>query len=393
MKKRTRKQTADIVMGILLQILFFFPWMICDGKRYTIHGYLLKVLLNNDYVETYDTFFYPGVQGIAEYTRPIATGFLLVMIGLVTVQVVELVHLYLSWRGEKFPQIQGAIWVLGMIATSVIGDLAYSEKTMETYLTRGVYIYAFSFLIIEGLWIFMGKWTELWDSQETEHKMQIRKKEQEVLDLKVEILEARYQGMLKSRKVVHDMKNHLLALKKYDQERDWEGLHEYLDELSNEVLESDFSIWTGNKMLDMILNQKKKEAKEQGISMQIQTEVFTKLPFSDREIVSLFGNLLDNALEACEKITDEERWIHVKMIKRNSLLYISVENSVVASPLNESGEMVSGKKEPALHGYGLQNIWDIVEKYEGDFNCKEDQEHFVASISIYDTEYDAEGGG
>ena len=181
MKKRTRKQTADIVMGILLQILFFFPWMICDGKRYTIHGYLLKVLLNNDYVETYDTFFYPGVQGIAEYTRPIATGFLLVMIGLVTVQVVELIHLYLSWRGEKFPQIQGAIWVLGMIATSVIGDLAYSEKTMETYLTRGVYIYAFSFLIIEGLWIFMGKWTELWDSQETEHKMQIRKKEQEVL--------------------------------------------------------------------------------------------------------------------------------------------------------------------------------------------------------------------
>ena len=83
----------------------------------------------------------------------------------------------------------------------------------------------------------------------------------------------------------------------------------------------------------------------------------------------------------------------MKMIKRNSLLYISVENSVVASPLNESGEMVSGKKEPALHGYGLQNIWDIVEKYEGDFNCKEDQEHFVASISIYDTEYDAEGGG
>lgn len=384
MKKWTRKQTADVVMGIILQILFFIPWMSCEGKRYTMHGYLVKVLLNNDYVETYDKFFYPNLQEIQKYTRPIATVFLLVILFLIIVQIIESVHLYMSCQGEKFPQIQEVIWIMIMIAAFLLVNLSYNEKAMETYVSSSSYIYVFLILIIEGIWIFIGRWTELWDEQEAEHEIQIRKKEQEVLELKVEILEARYQGMLKGHKVVHDMKNHLLALKKYDQERDWQGLHKYLDELSDEMLEPDFSIWTGNEILDMILNQKKKEAKEAGILMHIQTEGVTKLPFTDREIVSLFGNLLDNAREACEKIKDEKRWISIKMIKRNSLLYIAVENSVPRNLVSESGQWISDKKEPELHGYGMQNIRDIVEKYEGDFSCDVDHKHFIASISIYD---------
>lgn len=80
--------------------------------------------------------------------------------------------------------------------------------------------------------------------------------------------------MLKSRKVVHDMKNHILALKKYDQEQNWSGLHEYLNELSDNMLEYNFHVWTGNHMLDMILNQKEKDAQNQNTVMQIDTEVY-----------------------------------------------------------------------------------------------------------------------
>ena len=98
------------------------------------------------------------------------------------------------------------------------------------------------------------------------------------------------------------MKNHILALKNYDQEQNWSGLHEYLNELSEDILEYNFHVWTGNHMLDMILNQKEKDAQRQKTDMQIDTEVFSTLPFTDREIISLFGNLLDNALEACEQI-------------------------------------------------------------------------------------------
>lgn len=87
------------------------------------------------------------------------------------------------------------------------------------------------------------------------------------------------------------------------------------------MLDDSYQIWTGNRMLDMILNQKTKDAKEKETDMQIETEVFATLPFSDREIISLFGNVLDNALEACERIQDKKRWIKIK-IKRRIIYYI-----------------------------------------------------------------------
>ena len=110
----------------------------------------------------------------------------------------------------------------------------------------------------------------------------------------------------------------MLALKNYSREQDWIGLDNYLNELSEDILDYNYQIWTGNRMLDMILNEKSKEAKDKKIDMQINTEVFTTLPFTDREIISLFGNLLDNAIEACERITDKKYMDHIKNEKRKN---------------------------------------------------------------------------
>ena len=135
------------------------------------------------------------------------------------------------------------------------------------------------------------------------------------------------------------------------------------------MLDYNYQIWTGNHMLDMILNQKEKEAEKQKTQMQISTEVFTTLPFSDREIISLFGNLLDNALEACEQIKEGERWIHIKMKKKNQLLYIEIVNAAKNTGIQTDENFVSKKKDGVLHGYGMKNIRDIVEQYNGMFQC------------------------
>lgn len=212
---------------------------------------------------------------------------------------------------------------------------------------------------------------------------QLEEQEKHALQTKVKILEERYQEMLKSRKVVHDMKNHILALKNYDQEQNWPGLHEYLNELSDDMLEYNFHVWTGNHMLDMILNQKEKDAQNQNTVMQIDTEVFSTLPFTGREIISLFGNLLDNALEACEKINDKERWIKIKIKKKNLLLYIEIANALEEMPKQIQKEFVSNKKDNGLHGYGMKNIQDIVKKYDGIFAYKVYEDHLIFMISIY----------
>ena len=144
-------------------------------------------------------------------------------------------------------------------------------------------------LVFIGLWILIDAMLDTWEAEHQILISQLEEQEKHALQTKVKILEERYQEMLKSRKVVHDMKNHILALKNYDQEQNWPGLHEYLNELSDDMLEYNFHVWTGNHMLDMILNQKEKDAQNQNTVMQIDTEVFSTLPFTDREIISFSG--------------------------------------------------------------------------------------------------------
>ena len=126
------------------------------------------------------------------------------------------------------------------------------------------------------------------------------------------------------------------------------------------------------------------DAKEKETDMQIETEVFATLPFSDREIISLFGNVLDNALEACERIQDKKRWIKIKIKKKNHLLYIETSNAIKEMPVQNQKEFVSVKEDEILHGYGMKNIQDIVRKYDGIFRYKIYGEYLVCIISIYD---------
>ena len=106
--------------------------------------------------------------------------------------------------------------------------------------------------------------------------------------------------------------------------------------------------------------------------------------FSDREIISLFGNVLDNALEACERIQDKKRWIKIKIKKKNHLLYIETSNAIKEMPVQNQKEFVSVKEDEILHGYGMKNIQDIVRKYDGIFRYKIYGEYLVCIISIYD---------
>ena len=203
-----------------------------------------------------------------------------------------------------------------------------------------------------------------------------------MLQMKVKAMEEQYMEMLKSRKIVHDMKNHLLALKKYTQEQDWKGLEEYLNELSRDMLDYNYQIWTGNHMLDMILNQKEKEAEKQKTQMQISTEVFTTLPFSDREIISLFGNLLDNAIEACEKLEEEKRMVKIEVRKHHSMFMLIVETSCEAHAQVRKGIFRTTKKDDRMHGYGIHNVRKTVKNRGGQFQYGSRGENFYVKILI-----------
>nr|WP_288703256.1 sensor histidine kinase [uncultured Dorea sp.] len=378
MKDWTRKRKIDFIIGVALQIYLLFPWV----QHYTIYGYLFNTLKINDYVQMYNKTLLPSLKEEAwNYTKIEAFIFLIIIILLMLFQLIELMRIYYITTNERKSDYRGFFWIIYLIFFWIFIDNV--EFVDYSLIPAYVEVYMIVLLVFLGLWILIDAMLDTWEAEHQILISQLEEQEKHALQTKVKILEERYQEMLKSRKVVHDMKNHILALKKYDQEQNWSGLHEYLNELSDDMLEYNFHVWTGNHMLDMILNQKRKDAQNQNTVIQIDTEVFSTLPFTDREIISLFGNLLDNALEACEKINDKERWIKIKIKKKNLLLYIEIANALEQMPKQIQKEFVSNKKDNGLHGYGIKNIQDIVKKYDGLFQYKVYEDHLIFMISIY----------
>lgn len=383
-KERTRKQKADIFMGIVFQIYLCIPWININGKYNTIHMYLIKAFRQNDYVDIYIQTFLKTHTWPQQYSRMVALIFLLAIIAMFLVQCLELFKLYQNIKGinnSNYLLAIGIAWFAVFYIFLAALD-AHSEGLIKLY-SMPAYFYMITFLALIVVWIFLDMQANIWDDETAKHKAELEECDKKLLQMKINSLEAQYKEMLKSRKVVHDMKNHLLALKKYSQEQDWIGLNDYLNELSEDILDYNYQIWTGNRMLDMILNEKLKEAKDKKIDMQISTEVFTTLPFTDREIISLFGNLLDNAIEACERITDKNTWIHIKMKKKNQLLYFEIKNTTEHTVQPVPGKFISTKTNGTLHGYGMKNIMDVVEKYRGIFQSQMVEDYFVVMISVY----------
>lgn len=188
------------------------------------------------------------------------------------------------------------------------------------------------------------------------------------------------QLLEKNHQLVHDIKNHFIVIKKYAENGEKIELCQYIEEISSNLFKDEVRCWTGNKILDLVLTSKKSIAEYKGIDFQITANLCSMLPFCDSESCSLFGNLLDNALEACERMKEGEKWITVSISKKKRILFVEIINSIGEEPLIRNGKWISLKNNKSVHGYGLKSIERIVEKYEGTICYKTEKD--VASVNI-----------
>ena len=215
-------------------------------------------------------------------------------------------------------------------------------------------------------------------------RYQYMKQEKDAILLREQLLEERYTEVMKTHQVIHDVRNHFLLLQKYEKEQQWEKLHKYLETISEDLFEDSARSWSGNAIVDMILNSKKVYAESKAIKVKINTEFIPQFSLTNREIISLFGNLLDNAIEACEKMNVSEKWIEIKIQKHHELLGIEIENSIETKPKEKNSELCSDKTGAGIHGYGVKNIRQFVDKYDGTYSYQIKENSFLTSIVFFD---------
>ena len=179
----------------------------------------------------------------------------------------------------------------------------------------------------------------------------------------------------------HDYRNHIQTLKAYMSFNELEKISEYLDRLDEDLTTVDTIIKTGNIMIDAILNSKISLANAKKIAVTAKAVVPENLNISDIDLCVIIGNLFDNAIEACDIITDSEKFIRIFIGMKNTQLYMVFTNTAPGKKLSKTGGVFTSLKGGS-HGFGLMRVDKTVQKYGGYIDRNSEDGAFTTEILL-----------
>ena len=293
----------------------------------------------------------------------------------IAIRIVSLIIIYEVLKNFKYKikandcAVLSTVFMIGFAALmfSVYNVLNLS-KIPHILIFFSLTIFILIFLIV----FLYSKNTMFLREQEQKDKMQIAQLQQQF---------AYYQEKLKDeekvRSVYHDMKNHLLVLQRQINSPETAEMVEKLQ--SQVAMYGDYE-HTGNDILDIILKEKSETAREKHIALSVTADLNGVDFIEPLDISTIFGNRLDNAIEASEKLPEEQRAILVKAGKMQNFFSVLIENNC----LQDSGNTKSRttKNDDFLHGFGISNMRKAVEKYDGQLMTKCENGKFTLKILI-----------
>ncbi|MBR6770486.1 MAG: sensor histidine kinase [Lachnospiraceae bacterium] len=134
-------------------------------------------------------------------------------------------------------------------------------------------------------------------------------------------------------------------------------------------------------VVDSVIYNKVRTCRESGIQTKISMEDFDKGNISDLEILGLLYNLFDNAIEACQRVKEGERFIEISAVKVAGRLMLTIRNSMREVEVR-NGRLVTSKKNKDFHGVGLGIIEDFVKKHRGVMKIKAKDGVFEVDIGV-----------
>lgn len=182
---------------------------------------------------------------------------------------------------------------------------------------------------------------------------------------------------IETRKFQHDTKNHFYMIHNFMQEQKYMRAEEYLREYEDKFTKLIETAQCGNYIADAILNEANRRCKESNITLEVAGVIHAKVQLSNTDMVTILGNAIDNAVEACEKIIDG-----AKSIKVSFGLYQEYLHIVISNTTNGKVSRITEKKDKFKHGFGLNNIKECVKRNSGTTKIKIDQNVFEMDILV-----------
>lgn len=192
--------------------------------------------------------------------------------------------------------------------------------------------------------------------------------------LQIEYYQQLLEKQQETKALWHDIKKYTAAMQAVAAQNDSEQLRQIAQAAADAYERVKDISAVGNPVVDALLNQYLRSAKENQIQVLLDITIPEVLAISTLLLSVVIGNTFDNAIEACRLINPEKREIHLQLRKQNRILFYSIENPYI--------DAVTQLRVGKHHGYGLKNVERAVNQNNGNFQLEKVDGNFIVQIRL-----------
>ena len=198
---------------------------------------------------------------------------------------------------------------------------------------------------------------------------------------------AYFEGLLKDyteiRKFRHDLKAHVMALVELATDSKDQKILDYLTSMDAKLERAGVKSYTGNKAVDAVINELAKHMEESKIKFEYEGVLRNREDIQDFDFCTIFYNVLQNAIEASKALEESKREVSVEVKNVGDKAGILISNNTLLEklPLDKEGRFTT-KKDKENHGFGIQNIKDVVKKHDGIYEARVADSRYIVTIVI-----------
>ncbi len=264
-------------------------------------------------------------------------------------------------------------WVAIILMPFLSIIIIYSMFTSSGVQAKGtiVYIAAISGLLALNLFVF-----DFFDVYANQLKMVLMEQQLKNDEENYKLIEDKYNEI---RNLKHDFKNQIAVTNDMFEKGKTEEAIKHLTDLQKQLSETSGVCYTGISSIDSIVNLKWQEAIKHNIEYVTQVSVSEKMELDNLLLCRIFANLIDNAIEGCERYEGDSKFISIKISQLNGNLHIGISNS---SNQVDVTDLRTEKSDSSSHGIGIRSIKKAVEELNGIITFKCECEIFFVDILI-----------
>lgn len=283
-----------------------------------------------------------------------------------------LILIYVIWMGKR------KSWTKYVLLGNFIIWYMYLQIVIQNPGTMGIILTEFIIIVLTDLYFLLfsikQKKNKVLTKENAVLQEHIKMYEQQILQINMQ--NEQIYG------IKHDLKNQFFHINTLIENKEYDKVKEILNKTLGDLSVQKY-VQTGNVTFDNLINYKITCAKEQGISVESEILIPVDEIYNSSSIILILGNLMDNAIEACLKVPVEDRFITMRVIKKDSRTFIVVKNSFDGKcVVDKKGNFLTTKENAEMHGFGLKNVKRALED-GGDFSYQIENNIFSVTVIIY----------